>query len=64
MFVGNPPQKLRAIYDTGSTNTWVLNKKTEVKNKGKKMFSYDESKSCSYKKTPQTARIKFGSGSL
>ena len=22
--VGNPPQKLMAAFDTGSTNTWVL----------------------------------------
>lgn len=26
--VGNPPQKIRALLDTGSTNMWVLNKKT------------------------------------
>jgi len=25
-YVGNPPQKLRGLFDTGSTNTWVLNK--------------------------------------
>jgi hypothetical protein len=31
MFVGNPPQKVRALFDTGSTNTWILNKKTELK---------------------------------
>ena len=48
IYVGNPPQKLRAIYDTGSTNTWVLNKNTPVKNNGRKMYSYDETKSCSF----------------
>jgi len=31
MYVGNPPQKVRALFDTGSTNTWILNKKTELK---------------------------------
>lgn len=30
VFVGNPPQKVRALFDTGSTNTWVLNKKTSI----------------------------------
>jgi hypothetical protein len=29
IYVGNPPQKLRAEFDTGSTNMWVFNKKTE-----------------------------------
>lgn len=24
MYVGNPPQLVRALFDTGSTNTWVL----------------------------------------
>ena len=30
VFVGNPPQKVRALFDTGSTNTWVLNKRTPI----------------------------------
>ena len=29
--VGNPPQKVRAVFDTGSTNMWVLNKNTPLK---------------------------------
>lgn len=41
MYVGNPPQKIRALFDTGSTNTWILNKKTDLKGK-KKEYSYDE----------------------
>ena len=30
IYVGNPPQKVRAIFDTGSTNTWILNKSAKT----------------------------------
>jgi hypothetical protein len=30
IFVGNPPQKIRALFDTGSANTWILNKNTDL----------------------------------
>ena len=26
LYVGNPPQKVRGLFDTGSSNTWILNK--------------------------------------
>ena len=26
LYVGNPPQKIRGLFDTGSSNTWILNK--------------------------------------
>lgn len=64
MYVGNPPQKVRALFDTGSTNTWVLNKKTELANHKEKEFSYDEQASKSGNKTEQKAVIQFGSGAL
>ena len=28
VYLGNPPQKLRALFDTGSQNTWVLSRST------------------------------------
>jgi hypothetical protein len=44
-YVGNPPQKLRGLFDTGSTNTWVLNKDVELTDKQgnflEKEFSFD-----------------------
>jgi len=32
MFVGNPPQLVRGLFDTGSTNTWVLNSAVDLGN--------------------------------
>lgn len=64
MYVGNPPQKIRALFDTGSTNTWVLNKKTPLKNNATKQFSFDDGASKSAVKLSQSATILFGSGSL
>lgn len=67
-YVGNPPQKVRGLFDTGSTNTWILNKKTPLKNRDgseiEKELSYDETASSTYKKTDQRAAIQFGSGAL
>lgn len=64
MYVGNPPQKVRGLFDTGSTNTWILNKKTELTGGKKKEFSYDETASKTTHKTDQKAIIQFGSGAL
>ena len=52
------------MFDTGSTNTWVLNKKTPLSGGKTKQFSYDETASSTYQKTDQKAHITFGSGSL
>lgn len=32
IYVGSPPQKIRALFDTGSANTWILNKKAHIQN--------------------------------
>lgn len=37
---------VRAIFDTGSTNTWILNSKTDIKTP--KPMSYDETKSSTF----------------
>lgn len=50
VFVGNPPQKIRALFDTGSTNTWVLNKKVVLPGNAVKELSYDDESSTTHKK--------------
>lgn len=68
IWVGNPPQKLRALFDTGSQNTWILSKKTKLDSKSKSRFHnyYDESKSSSAKifESEKKAEAHYGSGLL
>ena len=35
--VGNPPQKLRGLFDTGSTNMWILNESVDIYYNNKKV---------------------------
>ena len=55
LFVGNPPQKLKGVFDTGSTNTWILNSNTKQKGDNKNPHSFHQDKSSSFKETKQTA---------
>ena len=64
VYIGNPPQKIRALFDTGSTNTWVLNDKVVLPGGADKEFSYKDRESCSAVTLPQRAMIQFGSGAL
>jgi len=56
--VGTPPQELRVVYDTGSSNLWV--------NKQSGLFSphkhYDDTKSSTYVKNGTKFNIRYGSG--
>lgn len=64
MFVGNPPQLVRGLFDTGSTNTWVLNSAVDLGNGQTKERSYNNLTSSTAHYTPQKAQIFFGSGNL
>jgi len=55
---------MRALFDTGSSNTWVLNKKALGTDGALGEFSYDDQTSTTVRKTDQEAHIRFGSGSL
>jgi hypothetical protein len=54
---------MRGLFDTGSTNTWILNKKTDIGGSSKEL-SYDDTASKTSKKLEQRAAIQFGSGAL
>jgi hypothetical protein len=64
LYVGNPPQKVRGLFDTGSTNLWILNGRTKIENGAKSEFSFKPAESTTFSATQQKAMIEFGSGSL
>lgn len=62
--VGSPPQQLRVVYDTGSSNLWVNNQPVPWWRKhlpGAHQF-YDHSKSSTYVANGTTFNIAYGSG--
>lgn len=65
IYLGNPPQKLRALFDTGSQNTWVLSKSTQVNTNGIFHNYYDQSKSVTAQNMSlNTTHATFGTGKL
>merc|ERR1712227_421398 len=57
--VGTPPQEVRVIYDTGSSNLWVSDIKPGWFSSHK---HYDHSKSSTYVTNGTTFNIRYGSG--
>ncbi|KEG03541.1 pepsinogen, putative [Plasmodium vinckei vinckei] len=65
LLVGTPPQEIHPIFDTGSTNLWVVT--TECKEEScKKVHQYNPNKSKTFRRSfvKQNLHIVFGSGSI
>jgi len=58
--VGTPPQTFNVIFDTGSSNLWIPNKKVGLV--GLLKHKYDSSKSSTYVKNGTEFKIQYGSG--
>jgi len=56
--VGTPPQTFEVIYDTGSSNLWIPDKKPFLAHKD----IYDHSKSSTYEANGTVFNIQYGSG--
>ena len=63
IYVGTPPQKLRALFDTGSSNTWLAGSilKQSVHSDH---FFYNPLDSSTSLVSNKTAHMRFGTGSL
>lgn len=66
VYIGNPPQKIRGNFDTGSANTWILSSHcTSDRCKPGSLNNYfTPEKSTSFVKTDLKKSIRFGSGTL
>ena len=56
--LGTPPQTFNFMFDTGSSNVWIVTKTAGVSGK----HNYDHTKSSSYKKNGKSFNIQYGSG--
>ena len=66
--VGNPPQKLLGVFDTGSTDVFIMNKnakllkfRTEIPTP-KDVHYFNTQVSSTYKATDKKVDVRFGSG--
>ena len=59
--IGNPPQLIEVIFDTGSSNFWITS--SRCKDPGCLINqSFDSNKSSTYEKVGTRVEVEFGSG--
>lgn len=65
IYMGSNLQPIRAIFDTGSANSWILSKNA-VQANSKKFHTFDPDTSTTFTlpEHNKTVKITFGSGSL
>jgi phytepsin len=65
-FVGNPPQEIRACFDTGSANAWILSSSCNNERCMPGSFNkyFDPFESNTFTNTSKWTSILFGSGAL
>ena len=61
--VGNPPQTIRGLFDTGSANTWILSDSVQTKNDKSHAYKAKESKTFAETNLEEKT-VRFGSGTL
>jgi len=65
IWIGSPPQKIRALFDTGSANSWILGSKCRNKQTLREHHHFfDSDRSPTWLATGEHATIFFGSGNL
>ncbi len=63
LLVGNPPQLIDMIFDTGSSNFWITSSKCRDQ-PCLAQKSYNSKKSYSYRKVGKRVEVEFGSGKV
>lgn len=67
IYLGSDRQPIRAIFDTGSANSWILSKESIANDKNANKFQpFDYTTSTTFEKIENhgSVKITFGSGSL
>lgn len=62
--IGSPPQAFKVVFDTGSSDLWVLSNKCQDSACDTHPIKFDHALSQSYKPTGMPFKITYGTGSV